>query len=70
MRTPLIRAGVVLWLIAVGLVVGPAMPAHAVANSTLADWEMNEGVGATTMIDTSGNGIDGVIGSAVETGFV
>jgi len=41
-----------------------AAPASA---ATLADWEMNEGSGATTMIDSSGH-VNGTIGSAVKTG--
>jgi hypothetical protein len=41
-----------------------ATPASA---ATLADWEMNEGAGATTMIDASGH-VNGTIGSAVKTG--
>jgi hypothetical protein len=35
----------------------------AAAPSVVADWEMNEPAGATTMVDSSGNGHDGVIGS-------
>jgi len=41
-----------------------AAPASA---ATLADWEMNEPSGATTMIDSSGH-VNGTIGSAVRTG--
>src|SRR6476619_3792578 len=41
-----------------------AAPASA---ATLADWEMNEGSGAHTMIDASGH-VNGTIGSAVQTG--
>jgi hypothetical protein len=36
----------------------------------VAAWEMNERPGATTMHDSSGSGLDGRIGSAVETGVV
>jgi hypothetical protein len=50
------------------LAVSTATPASAAATVTLTDWEMNEGPGATVMSDESGNGIDGAIGSAVETG--
>jgi hypothetical protein len=46
-----------------------AVPANAAANHLVADWEMNEGSGATVMNDSSGNGINGSIGSAVQTGF-
>src|SRR5215211_9017239 len=51
-----------LWLVAV------SAPAGAAATSTLALWQMNEPSGARTMIDSSGHGIDGSIGSAVITG--
>jgi concanavalin A-like lectin/glucanase superfamily protein len=45
-----------------GLVV--AAPASA---ATIVDWEMNEGPGATTMVDSAGH-VNGKIGSAVQTG--
>jgi Concanavalin A-like lectin/glucanases superfamily len=46
-----------------------AAPASG-AGTTLANWQMNEAPGATTMVDSSGNGINGSIGSAVKTGVV
>ena len=49
---------------AVILTLAVAAPASA---ATLADWEMNEPSGATTMIDSSGH-VNGTIGSAVQTG--
>ncbi len=49
---------------------GPLTSAQAVANATLANWQMNEGAGATVMVDASGNGINGAIGGAIQTGFV
>ena len=49
---------------AVVLTLAVAAPASA---ATLADWEMNESSGATTMIDSSGH-VKGTIGSAVQTG--
>ncbi len=48
------------------IVVGVVFAAPASA-ATLADWEMNEGPGAHTMIDSSGH-VNGTIGSAVQTG--
>ncbi len=51
----------------IGLAAIGVAPASAVVSSTSALWEMNEGRGATTMVDSSGNGNDGVIGSAVRT---
>lgn len=38
--------------------------------ATIADWQMNEPPGATTMLDSSGSNLSGAIGSAVETGVV
>jgi hypothetical protein len=52
-----------------GVVVGSA-PASAAATVVLAQWNMNEAPGATLMADSSGHGINGVIGSAVQTGVV
>ena len=50
---------------AVAAVVAFAAPASA---ATLANWQMNEGAGATVMVDSSGH-VNGTIGSAVQTGF-
>jgi len=50
------------------LVVAIASPARAAATTTIAEWQMNEASGATVMVDASGHGIDGLIGSAVITG--
>ena len=52
--------------LAVAAVLTLAFAASASA-ATLADWEMNEGSNATTMIDSSGH-VNGTIGSAVQTG--
>jgi hypothetical protein len=52
-----------LWLVAV-----TAPTAGAAATKTLALWQMNEAAGARTMLDSSGNNINGSIGSAVITG--
>jgi hypothetical protein len=50
---------------------GDAKVKAAKAVTTVADWEMNEPAGATTMIDSSGNGLDGNIVSSdqITTGF-
>ena len=50
---------------AVAVVVAFAAPASA---ATLANWQMNEGAGATVMVDSSGH-VNGTIGSDVVTGF-
>ncbi len=43
-------------------------PANATATTIVADWQLNEGPGARVMADSSGHGIDGRIGTLVETG--
>ena len=45
-----------------------AAPARAAINQPVAIWQMNEAAGSRTMIDSSGNGINGAIGSHVQTG--
>ncbi len=50
------------------MTMGATLPAGAAVSGTSASWEMDEGPGATTMIDSSGNGAHGSIGSAIETG--
>lgn len=56
-----------------GAQAAPPHPAavNALDVSVVADWEMNEPVGATTMIDSSGNGLDGAIvpSDQITTGF-
>jgi hypothetical protein len=55
---------------AIGLVSAMACdPASAAATVRVADWQMNEAAGAGTMVDSSGNGINGSIGSAIQTGY-
>jgi hypothetical protein len=56
------RTALVLALAALALPVGLAN-ANAAAPVTVADWEMNDAAGATVMMDSSGNGIDGAIAS-------
>ena len=59
----------VLLATAIGLVSAVACePAEAAATVRIADWQMNEPTGARTMLDSSGNGINGSIGTAVQTG--
>jgi hypothetical protein len=55
-------------MLAVGVAL-PATPANAAATITIANWQMNEPPGATVMLDSGGNGINGTIGSAVQTGY-
>ena len=45
-----------------------AAPASAAIDQPVAIWQMNEAAGATTMVDSSGHGLDGTIGSHVQTG--
>jgi hypothetical protein len=42
------------------------MPANAA--TPVANWQMNEAAGARTMVDSSGNGLNGTIGTHVQTG--
>jgi hypothetical protein len=63
------RKGAYVVLGSVLLAVGASVPpASGAATTTIAAWQMNESTGATAMLDASGNGIDGQIGSAVRTG--
>jgi hypothetical protein len=45
-----------------------ALPANAAINRPVAIWQMNEGAGARAMVDSSGNRLDGVVGTSVQTG--
>jgi hypothetical protein len=45
-----------------------ASPARAVINQPVAVWQMNEAAGAQTMVDSSGHGFHGVIGTDVLAG--
>jgi hypothetical protein len=47
---------------------GVASSSAGAQSGVLADWRMDESAGATTLIDSSGNGFHGVMGSAVEIG--
>lgn len=47
---------------------GGTAVAQAVALRPVAVWELNEGRGARTMVDSSGHGLDGRVGAEVETG--
>jgi hypothetical protein len=55
---------------AVLLLVTASFGAASAFGAVIADWEMNEPPGATTMTDSSGSGLNGSIGSAVVTGVV
>jgi hypothetical protein len=58
--------GAVLLIVNAAAVVDSA----SAATTTVADWEMNEPPGSTTMLDSSGSNLSGTIGSAVQTGVV
>ncbi|GIF14397.1 LamG-like jellyroll fold domain-containing protein [Actinoplanes teichomyceticus] len=51
------------------LLSGTPMAAHAAYAGEVAYWAMNEPPGATRMIDSSGNGLNGQIGREVGTGI-
>jgi hypothetical protein len=56
-----------LLIVAVALagVLALATPASAAVDRPVAVWQMNEPPGSTTMLDSSGNGLHGTIGTAV-----
>ncbi len=49
-------------------VIAMVSPAHAAIDQPVAVWQMNEPAGSRTMVDSSGNGINGVIGTDVLAG--
>jgi Bacterial Ig domain/Laminin G domain len=55
---------------AVLLIATAGVDSASAATTTVADWEMNEPAGSTTMLDSSGSNLSGTIGSAVQTGVV
>ena len=62
----LLFAVCVLGCVAVGLTL-PQQAAQAAANNLVAEWDLNEAPGATVMVDSSGNGIDGQIDPTAST---
>lgn len=57
--------------VAAGLLMLTAAPSAAAEPMTpLAVWEMNEPPGARAMVDSSGNGLHGYIGTSIKTGVV
>ena len=52
-----------------GAVLAGTVPVSAGTPEVLADWRMNEAPGATVMVDSGPNGIDGTIGPRVRTGI-
>jgi hypothetical protein len=54
----------------VALIVAASAGAASAFGGTVANWQMNEPSGATTMRDSSGSNLSGTIGSAVATGVV
>jgi hypothetical protein len=56
------------WAAAFVMTAGAAPPVGAAADQTVANWQMNEGSNASTMIDSGPNNINVPIGSAIVTG--
>jgi hypothetical protein len=54
--------------VALAGVLAMAMPANAAINRPVAIWQMNEPAGSQTMVDSSGNGLNGVIGANIQEG--
>jgi PKD repeat protein len=57
-------------VLAAVLTLVPQPSVDADATATVADWQMNEPAGATVLTDSSGNAVHGVVGSAIQTGYV
>jgi hypothetical protein len=55
-------------LLSVALVGVLLLAAPGNAATPVANWQMNEAAGASTMVDSSGNGLNGTIGTHVQTG--
>lgn len=55
-------------LAAVALVLMGLQPVAGADTQVLADWQMNEARGATQLLDSSGNGLHGTIGTKVVLG--
>jgi len=60
-----------LLVVVVALAAALAMvaPARAAIDQPVAVWQLNEPAGSTTMVDSSGNGINGAIGDHVRVGI-
>jgi hypothetical protein len=54
--------------VALAGVLAMASPANAAIDQPVAVWQMNEPAGSRTMQDSSGNGLNGVIGANVREG--
>ncbi|HEV3497864.1 MAG TPA: hypothetical protein VHA34_16095, partial [Actinomycetes bacterium] len=54
--------------VAVAAVLVMAVPANAAIDQPVASWQMNEPAGSQVMVDSSGNGRNGVIGANVQEG--
>jgi hypothetical protein len=54
--------------VALAGVLAVASPARGAIDNPVAVWQMNERAGSPVMDDSSGNGIDGVIGTGVFAG--
>jgi hypothetical protein len=54
--------------VALAGVLALAVPANAASFPLATSLQMNEGPGATTAVDSSGNGLSGIVGSHVQTG--
>ena len=62
------RRSLLVVVVALAGVVATVAPSHAAINRPVAVWQMNEPAGSRTMLDSSGNGINGVIGTDVLAG--
>jgi hypothetical protein len=67
MKRKILPAALLAPLLVAGLTPGSADAASQL--SPVATWEMNEAPGASTMVDSSGHGVNGAIGSVIRTGI-
>ena len=62
------RRTLLVLVVALAAAFATVSPARAAIDQPVATWEMNEPVGSATMLDSSGNGINGAIGAHVQVG--
>jgi Concanavalin A-like lectin/glucanases superfamily len=64
------RTALIAGLVMPGFLVGSGQHAGAAATTTIALYQMNESPGSTVLVDSSGSGLNGKIGSEVMAGTV
>src|SRR5215208_5926708 len=67
-RSTTMRRRLLVVVVALAAASAIVSPARAAIDQPVASWQMNEPAGATTMLDSSGNAINGAIGAHVQEG--